>query len=496
MQVSTPPVPVHPVTALPGPGECSRTESSTDQASRPTGAEIQELAEKVSSGVVRVLAEDVSATGFVAGDSGLIVTHGLAVAGASGPRVETKDGEVFQGRVVGIDDASGLAYLEVRADRDLTPVSLGNSDEVCLGDDVIAVGFPGKDRPESPEAFHGKVTAARAGYFRIESTLDDGILGGPLLNAAGEVIGVSGSGIVIRDGVAENVVSFMIPINLVKGHIEGGLPDHIAPSADTPALLPSRTPQPPALPPPSPTAVVPAATPSPTPLPTATAVPTPTPLPTSTATPEPLPTATPAPTATPRATSRPRPTPLSRQVARPTPTPTPTPPPTATPLPPPTLPPTAGYRTAEIGYSIRHPVDWDVSSQRNGEFLRFTSPEGDAYLEVSVENVFSDWSLGELVDNYRQELGRQARNWESYEQVSATGEYREAVNYVHLEYRRQEEPGSCVEDVVTHLYRSRFFPAKMRGYAVTMSICDSILQEYSEFRETLLSTFREFRTDE
>ena len=109
--------------------------------------------------------------------------------------------------------------------------------------------------------------------------------------------------------------------------------------------------------------------------------------------------------------------------------------------------------------------------------------------------MFSDWSLGEFVDHYRQGLGSQARSWELFNQVSATGEYRESTNYVHLEYRRQQEPDSCVEDVVTHLYRSRYFPAKLRGYAVTMSICDYSLEEYSDTRETVLSGFREFQTE-
>ena len=196
----TPPVPVYRVTALPGPGECSRKETAIDQAAGSTGAEVRNPTERVSFGVVKVLADGTHATGFVAGESGLIVTHGLVVSGASGPRVEMHDGESFQGRVVGVDNRSGLAYLEVRADRDLTPVSLGNSDEVCVGDNVTAVGFSGQGESESLKAHHGQVTTARDGYFRIDSSLNDEILGGPFLNAAGDVIGVSGSGIVIQNG--------------------------------------------------------------------------------------------------------------------------------------------------------------------------------------------------------------------------------------------------------------------------------------------------------
>ena len=493
----TPPVPVYRVTALPGPGECSRKETAIDQAAGSTGAEVRNPTERVSFGVVKVLADGTHATGFVAGESGLIVTHGLVVSGASGPRVEMHDGESFQGRVVGVDNRSGLAYLEVRADRDLTPVSLGNSDEVCVGDNVTAVGFSGQGESESLKAHHGQVTTARDGYFRIDSSLNDEILGGPFLNAAGDVIGVSGSGIVIQNGVAAKIVSFVIPINIVKGHLADGLPEATAAPADNLALFPTRTPPPPATPLPSPAllptpaVVIPTPTPSPTPFPTATPTPTliPAPAPTATATPGPQPTSTPTQTATPRATTVPRPTPRSSPAVRPTSTPTPTPYPTPVPL------STAGYRNSTIGYSIAYPLGWDVNPARNGNTVIFTSPERDAYIEVSVEDVFSDWSLGEFVDHYRQGLGSQARSWELFNQVSATGEYRESTNYVHLEYRRQQEPDSCVEDVVTHLYRSRYFPAKLRGYAVTMSICDYSLEEYSDTRETVLSGFREFQTE-
>ena len=136
-----------------------------------------------------------------------------------------------------------------------------------------------------------------------------------------------------------------------------------------------------------------------------------------------------------------------------------------------------------------------MDTGRNDEIVVFTSREMDAYIEVSVEDVFSDWSLGDLIDNCREGLGRLARTWELFDQVSATGEYRESTNYVELRFRRQREPGSCLEEVVTHLYRSRYFPAKLRGYAVTMSICDYSLKDYSDTRETVLSGFREFQTE-
>ena len=137
--LSTPPAPVYAVTALPGPGECSRTDPVIDRTADSSAAEVRALTEKVSSGVVRVLGDGGHATGFVAEESGLIVTHRLVMSVSNGLRVKMHDGETFQGRVAGIDNGSGLAYVELRANRDLTPVPLGNSDAVCVGGDVIAV---------------------------------------------------------------------------------------------------------------------------------------------------------------------------------------------------------------------------------------------------------------------------------------------------------------------------------------------------------------------
>ncbi len=475
--LSTPPTPVYAVTALPEPGECSRTDTVIDRTADRSAAKVRALTEEVSPGVVRVLGDGSHATGFVADESGLIVTHRLVVSVSNGLRVEMNDGETFQGRVAGIDNGSGLAYVELRAHRDLTPVPLGNSDAVCVGGDVIAIGFSGEESPQSLNVHHGQVTIARGGFFKTTLTLNEGTLGGPLLNASVDVIGVSGSGIVIRNGVAARVVSFGIPINIVRQHLADGIPEAAAAPTDSLALLPKTLPLPSATPPPSPTVPIPTVTPAPAP--------------TATVVPAPQPTPTPTQTVAPRTTSLLRPTPPIRLAVRPTLTPTPA----ATLHPSPVPLSTAGHRNSTLGYSIRYPLGWDVDTGRNDEIVVFTSQEMDAYIEVSVEDVFSDWSLGELVDNYREGLGRLARTWELFDQVSATGEYRESTNYVELRFRRQREPGSCLEEVVTHLYRSRYFPAKLRGYAVTMSICDNSLKDYSDTRETVLSGFREFQTE-
>ena len=67
--------------------------------------------------------------------------------------------------------------------------------------------------------------------------------------------------------------------------------------------------------------------------------------------------------------------------------------------------------------------------------------------------------------------------------------------YVHLEYRRQKAPGDCEESVVIHLHRSRYFPARLKGFAITMSICEASIERYGPLRELVLASFEEFKTE-
>lgn len=103
----------------------------------------------------------------------------------------------------------------------------------------------------------------------------------------------------------------------------------------------------------------------------------------------------------------------------------------------------------------------------------------------------SDASLAGFVDQYRNEWLAQVRIWHDYVATSTTGEFRGPLNFVEMRFRRQISPGSCVEDGITHLYRSRFFPARLTGYSVTMTVCQEDLATMEQKRNTVMESFME-----
>lgn len=152
------------------------------------------------------------------------------------------------------------------------------------------------------------------------------------------------------------------------------------------------------------------------------------------------------------------------------------------------------YVNNSFGYTLNRPCDWRLDVESGG-LTAFVQRQGVASIEILAETIQQEWSLGEFVENYRQRLTSQGPGWQHFRETRVTGEFRGGINYVHLEFRRQVNPGDCVENVVTHLYRSRYFPAKLQGFAVSMSICEDNLRRYDEQREATLNSFAEFQAE-
>ena len=164
-------------------------------------------------------------SGFVIDKSGHIITNYHVVAGASDVRVSFSDNESMKARVVGVDPATDVAVLQVRApSRALDPLPLGNSDNVQVGDEVIAIGNPlGYDRSvtsgivsavgRSIQAPNQVSTIGHA--IQTDAALNHGNSGGPLLNADGQVIGVNAQ--IAPSASGANIgIGFAIPINTVR----------------------------------------------------------------------------------------------------------------------------------------------------------------------------------------------------------------------------------------------------------------------------------------
>jgi serine protease Do len=155
-------------------------------------------------------------TGFVIDAEGFVVTNDHVIRGADRIRVRLTDGRERRAMVYGTDPATDLALLKIEADQ-LPVLALGDSDEVRVGDAVIAIGNP-LDYEHSVTA--GIVSAKGRkvynnepfeDFLQTDAAINRGNSGGPLLNQTGEVIGVN---TVIR--VDGSGISFAVPSNVVK----------------------------------------------------------------------------------------------------------------------------------------------------------------------------------------------------------------------------------------------------------------------------------------
>jgi S1-C subfamily serine protease len=166
-------------------------------------------------------------SGFVIDKAGHVVTNFHVVDGAKQVRVSFSNGASMKATIVGTDPSSDLAVLKIDASsRALTPLALGDSDAMRVGDPVVAIGNPfGLDRTVTAgivSAIQRAITAPN-GYtidhvIQTDAAINHGNSGGPLLNGRGEVIGVN-SQIETGDNSSSggNVgVGFAVPSNTVK----------------------------------------------------------------------------------------------------------------------------------------------------------------------------------------------------------------------------------------------------------------------------------------
>ncbi len=213
-------------------------------ASNPSAEQLQDrlvqIYQDYNPGVVSVRvtsSQGVSlGSGFVYDTEGHIITNYHVVEGAVEIEVDFTSGLKVYGTVIGTDPDSDLAVIDVDAPAaDLTPLPLGDSDLVSVGQTVIAIGNPfgyentmtsgivsakGRSMPSLHQSPSG-------GYFttgdmiQTDAAINPGNSGGPLMNLNGEVIGINRaiqtSSNTTVNGEPGNIgIGFAIPINLVK----------------------------------------------------------------------------------------------------------------------------------------------------------------------------------------------------------------------------------------------------------------------------------------
>ena len=164
-------------------------------------------------------------SGFVLTENGYVVTNAHVVDGASSIKVSIPSGETYEAKLVGSDDTNDVALLKVEAEG-LSPVTIGSSTDLIVGDQVVAIGNPLGDLTSTMTV--GYVSAkdrdvttdgTTINMIQTDAAINSGNSGGPLFNMKGEVVGIttakySGSS---SSGASIESIGFAIPIDDVIG---------------------------------------------------------------------------------------------------------------------------------------------------------------------------------------------------------------------------------------------------------------------------------------
>lgn len=204
-----------------------------------TEGSIADIADRVSESVVSIVTStkatdffgqsreaSAAGTGIIVTSDGYILTNKHVINGASKVSVILDDGTTFENvEVVAVDPLNDVAFLKIKDVSNLTPAKLGDSKTIHVGQQVIAIGnalgeyqntvtagiISGTGR--SVTASDGSSnTETLSDMIQTDAAINSGNSGGPLVNAAGEVIGINTA----TSASAENM-GFAIPISSAKG---------------------------------------------------------------------------------------------------------------------------------------------------------------------------------------------------------------------------------------------------------------------------------------
>ncbi|MCM1971056.1 MULTISPECIES: S1C family serine protease [unclassified Streptomyces] len=231
--------------------------STISQSSNGT---VSGVAENVSPSVVRIDTSTASGqgtgSGIVITADGEIVTNNHVIDGAAKIQVTMSDGKKYSAKIVGTDPDKDLALIKLEGASGLKPAGLGNSDNIKVGDEVVAIGSPDRltgtvtsgivsalnrevnvpksEKQQSPQdgfpfsyggkQFNGNTGTDTTSYKAIQTdaSLNPGNSGGALVNMNGEIVGMpsaiyspsSGSGSAGSVGLG-----FAIPVNTIKADL-------------------------------------------------------------------------------------------------------------------------------------------------------------------------------------------------------------------------------------------------------------------------------------
>ena len=166
-----------------------------------------------------------SGSGFIISEDGYIVTNYHVISGASSVKVTLYNGDTYDATVIGGDSDYDVAVLKINA-AGLTPVTLGNSADVNVGDSVLAIGNPLGELTFSMSGGYVSscnrainVDGTPFNMIQVDCSINPGNSGGPLMNLYGEVVGIVSAKYSTYSSTTVEGLGFAIPIDDVKSII-------------------------------------------------------------------------------------------------------------------------------------------------------------------------------------------------------------------------------------------------------------------------------------
>ena len=215
----------------------------------------EEIAAKVRPSVVGIISYQSTSfpmqsystgSGIIMTSDGYIITNAHVVNGAAGIAVVLDNDEEYEAELVGIDEKTDLAVVKIEADN-LTPAEFGNSDELVVGERIVAIGNPtgmnlagsvtqgivsGLERSiQVTDETTGNVIEMQA--IQVDAAINPGNSGGALINKYGQVVGINSSklsstqiegiGFAIPISTAKPIVDDLISYGYVRGRVLLGI---------------------------------------------------------------------------------------------------------------------------------------------------------------------------------------------------------------------------------------------------------------------------------
>ncbi|MGC7098576.1 S1C family serine protease [Amycolatopsis lurida] len=226
----------------PASGGTSALGTATGQTVSNSGSDVSSVAQQVLPSVVQVNTTtregEAIGSGVILSSDGKILTNAHVVEGATGDvTITLSDGTKYQASVLGSDTKADIAVLQAKNASGLTAAKLGDSSQVQVGAEVVAIGSPAglqntvtsgivsavgrklsdvgqQEQPQSPFGRTSSQQQQGPSYTAIQTdaSINQGNSGGPLVNANGQVIGINSSIYSPSSGGSVGI-GFAIPIN-------------------------------------------------------------------------------------------------------------------------------------------------------------------------------------------------------------------------------------------------------------------------------------------